>query len=45
MLKIRLQGKDERNYEKGILALDVAKDISEGLARSVVMRPYDSPYR
>lgn len=36
MLKIRLQGKDERNYEKGILALDVAKDISEGLARSVV---------
>ena len=30
MLKIRLQGKDE------ILALDVAKDISEGLARSVV---------
>ena len=36
MLKIRLQGKDERNYERGILALDVAKDISEGLARSVV---------
>ena len=36
MLKIRLQGKDERSYEKGILALDVAKDISEGLARSVV---------
>lgn len=36
MLKIRLQGKDERNYEKGILAIDVAKDISEGLARSVV---------
>ena len=26
MLKIRLQGKDERNYERGILALDVAKD-------------------
>ena len=36
MIKIRLQGKDERNYEKGIVALDVAKDISEGLARSVV---------
>ena len=36
MIKIRLQGKDERNYEKGVLALDVAKDISEGLARSVV---------
>ena len=36
MIKIRLQGKDERNYEKGIVALDVAKDISEGIARSVV---------
>lgn len=36
MIKVRLQGKDERNYQEGIIALDIAKDISEGLARSVV---------
>ena len=36
MIKITLQGKDEKTYQEGVIALDIAKDISEGFARSLV---------
>lgn len=36
MIKITLPDNSIREYEDGVLALDVAKSISEGLARSVV---------
>ncbi|MDF2616752.1 MAG: thrS [Sedimentibacter sp.] len=36
MIKLTLPDNSVREYEDGILALDVAKSISEGLARSVV---------
>ena len=36
MIKITLPDNSVREYEKGIKALDLAKSISEGLARSVL---------
>lgn len=36
MIKIKLPDNSERQYEEGVTALDVARDISEGLARNVL---------
>ena len=36
MINIILPDKSERQYEKGVNSLDVARDISEGLARNVL---------
>ena len=36
MIKITLPDGSSREYEKGVKVIDVAKDISEGLARVVV---------
>lgn len=41
MIKLTLPDNSVREYEDGILALDVAKSISEGLARSVVGAVYN----
>lgn len=41
MIKITLPDSSVREYEKGIKALDVAKSISEGLARNVVGAVYN----
>lgn len=41
MIKITLPDNSVREYEKGIKALDVAKSISEGLARNVVGAIYN----
>lgn len=41
MIKITLPDSSVREYEDGVLALDVAKSISEGLARSVVGAEYN----
>lgn len=42
MIKLTLPDNSVREYEDGILALDVAKSISEGLARSVVGAVYNA---
>lgn len=36
MIQIELKDGSKRSYEDGVIALDIAKDISEGLARDVV---------
>jgi len=36
MIKLTLPDNSVREYESGVLALDVVKSISEGLARNVV---------
>ncbi len=36
MINIKLPDNSERQYQKGVTALDVARDISEGLARNVL---------
>ncbi len=36
MVKITLPDNSEKKYEEGVTALDVARDISEGLARNVL---------
>ncbi|WP_099203088.1 threonine--tRNA ligase [Miniphocaeibacter massiliensis] len=36
MIKITLPDNSVREYESGILVMDIAKDISEGLARAVI---------
>ncbi|RDY21659.1 threonine--tRNA ligase [Criibacterium bergeronii] len=36
MIKITLQGKNEKSYDAPVSALDVAKSISDGFARSVL---------
>jgi threonyl-tRNA synthetase len=41
MIKITLPDKSVREYEKGIKAIDVAKSISEGLARNIVGAVYN----
>ena len=41
MIKITLPDNSVREYEKGIKALEVAKSISEGLARNVVGAVYN----
>lgn len=41
MIKLTLPDNSVREYENGILAVDVAKSISEGLARSVVGAVYN----
>lgn len=41
MIKIKFPDKSVREYEKGIKALEVAKSISEGLARNVVGAVYN----
>ncbi|MEL7646463.1 MAG: threonine--tRNA ligase [Sedimentibacter sp.] len=41
MIKLTLPDNSVREYEDGIIALDVAKSISEGLARSVVGAVYN----
>ncbi|MDD3752092.1 MAG: TGS domain-containing protein, partial [Tissierellia bacterium] len=41
MIKITLPDKSVREYEKGIKAIDIAKSISEGLARNVVGAVYN----
>ena len=36
MIKVTLQGKDEKSYEDGISAIEIANQISEGFARKVL---------
>jgi threonyl-tRNA synthetase len=41
MIKITLPDNSEKSYEEGVTALDVANDISEGLARNVLAAEVD----
>jgi len=41
MIKVTFPDKSVREYEKGIKAVDVAKSISDGLARNVVGAVYN----
>ena len=42
MIQITLPDGSKRDYEKGVSALDVARDISEGLARNVLAAKIDN---